>query len=130
MTGSLRQGTLRALRNRERLEEAAAAVGIKNLHQHADLEQRSIEASNRIALRAQGGNLPEGEDMGDFILGDVTNVRHAEPSTFGRLAGAALLALAICGPIAAVLWKYLDRPAAEYTDTDTTTDVVIHRPDE
>ena len=117
---------------RARLETALQASTLQHIREGQSQEQKRIRAEDKIGMRLLGGDIPQskGDDMGDVDLGGNTYNVQQPVSSFGQLAGMALLALAIGGPLSAIVWKWLDTPATTFTDTDTTTDLVIFRPDE
>lgn len=102
-----------------------------------DQERKRVLTEDRLALKALGGEMPQGgaDDMvGDVDLGNNSYYvmqPPSGPSQFGKLAGAALVAASLAVPTAAVAWKYMDRPAAPAAtiDTDSITELRIYRDD-
>ena len=99
---------------------------------------RAKEAEDKATHKALYGESPTLEQdstmPGDVILGDYASYQQPSPmSSFGRLAGTALVAAAIMIPIAWMVAEYVNnRPEptpviTPDTDTDTTTELKIFR---
>lgn len=135
-TRTLREGVVNNLDRKAKLEQATGATALQQLRAHADLAHKRIAAEDAVAIKALGGTLDsaEADPLGDVNIGD--HYHSNEPSPFSQMAGKALLAASVAGPLAAVAWKYLDRPpaveppaAATAVDTDTVTELKIFRGD-
>ena len=132
----------RQIFDRGGLETALAASTLQHIRAGQDQERKRLAAEDELGIKALGGKIPQpttpdsqaGRDMvGGVDLGGNSHTYNIQqPATsFGRLAGAALLAGAIGLPLSGVAWKYLDRPPAPvFEDTDTNSELVIFRPAE
>lgn len=123
------------LRQDSQIERALGASALQHIRSGMSQERTRIQAEDAMAIKAWGGSLSEVPDMaGDVDLGGNTTTYNIteQPkgtSSFGKLAGAALLAGSLAVPTAAVAWKAFDRPPApEYSDRDSITELQIYRP--
>ena len=83
------------LQKRSLLELWAGVIGTKAVQHQAEMSRRNQEAENRAVRRKlwrNDGSDPDGDDMGDTILGDVTIQQPAAPPSRGLspLLSAAL----------------------------------------
>ena len=120
------------LQKRSLLELWAGVIGTKAVEQQAVMSRRNQEAENRAVRRKlwkNDGSDPEGDEMGDTILGDISIVQPAAPSPQSRSLSpllAAALGAALPGVGAAGFFasQLLDDPAAppavEFDDTSLT----------
>ena len=117
-----------AIEKKHRLELAAGAMAVDDLHKTMAHGFDMLKAEDRAVMRAwKGGDAVPGDEVDDMgiVLGDnVTTITSPEraASTFSRFAGQALLAAAIGGPASAVAWKYLERPVVEAVEPVTAVD--------
>lgn len=118
---------------RQALELWLGTITARSMDEYARLEANQMKAQTEAAHQKLFGEemAVEGDTMGDTILGDSprTVVHHSD---FGKLAGMALLALGIGGPLAFLASKAME-PAPEQqefvdTDTDTANSFRIYRP--
>lgn len=109
-------------------------AALKSLLAHEQMERKRVAAEDRAGIKAlTGEDMGADEDeLGDLILGDrVTNVSETG-GNFGKLAGMALLAGAIGGPLAFLGSQWINRPTPPQpeivdTDTDSRTELKILR---
>ena len=127
-----KQETIEALVRKQGLEAGVGATALQGIRAHQQQEIKRVKAEDELAMKAMGAKIEtdRGDDMGDVIIGDHSTYMEAPKNTFSQMAGKALLATAIAGPLGAVGWKYLDQPVVspvENIDADTITEIGIYR---
>jgi hypothetical protein len=119
------------LKKRSLLELWAGVIGTKAVEQQAEMSRRNQEAENRAVRRKlwkNDGSDPEGDEMGDTILGDVTIQQPAAAQSRGLsplLAAAIGMAIPGVGIGGYVINEILNQTAAPTTGTDTTTEITL-----
>ncbi len=121
------------LKKRSLLELWAGVIGTKAVEQQAEMSRRNQEAENRAVRRKlwkNDGSDPEGDEMGDTILGDVTIQQPAAAQSRGlspllaAAIGMAIPGVGIGGYFANAI---LNQTAAPTAGTDTTTDITLSK---
>jgi hypothetical protein len=117
------------LKKRSLLELWAGVIGTKAVEQQAEMSRRNQEAENRAVRRKlwkNDGGDPEGDEMGDTILGDVTIQQPAAAQSRGLsplLAAAIGMAIPGVGIGGYFVNEILNQTAAPTTGTDTTVEI-------
>ncbi len=121
------------LKKRSLLELWAGVIGTKAVEQQAEMSRRNQEAENRAVRRKlwkNDGSDPEGDEMGDTILGDVTIQQPAAAQSrglsplFAAAIGMAIPGVGIGGYFANAI---LNQTAAPTAGTDTTTEITLRK---
>lgn len=121
------------LKKRSLLELWAGVIGTKAVEQQAEMSRRNQEAENRAVRRKlwkNDGSDPEGDEMGDTILGDVTIQQPVAAQSRGLsplLAAAIGMAIPGVGIGGYFVNEILNQTAAPATGTDTTTEITLRK---
>ena len=121
------------LKKRSLLELWAGVIGTKAVEQQAEMSRRNQEAENRAVRRKlwkNDGSDPEGDEMGDTILGDVTIQQPVAAQSRGLsplLAAAIGMAIPGVGAAGYFANAILNQTAAPATGTDTTTEITLRK---
>jgi len=125
--------TSKWLKKRSLLELWAGVIGTKAVEQQAEMSRRNQEAENRAVRRKlwkNDGSDPEGDEMGDTILGDVTIQQPVAAQSRGLsplLAAAIGMAIPGVGAAGYFANAILNQTAAPATGTDTTTEITLRK---
>ncbi len=121
------------LKKRSLLELWAGVIGTKAVEQQAEMSRRNQEAENRAVRRKlwkNDGSDPEGDEMGDTILGDVTIQQPVAAQSRGLsplLAAAIGMAIPGVGIGGYFVNEILNQTAAPTAGTDTTTEITLRK---
>ncbi|MEO2019209.1 MAG: hypothetical protein ABGZ53_33150 [Fuerstiella sp.] len=122
-------------RKRGMLELWTGVIGARAMEHHAEMSRRNQEAENRCVRQQLWGNdggAGEDDDMGNTILGDVTNPtpivvngqqsNNLLPTVLAVVAGALIPGAGVAGYLlnAALVKPDIALPAQQFTDSSVS----------